>query len=82
MCLAGGGKMTFWSQSPLPHSGPLSLCHGPGPCLTLGADHIGWQEVVEALRSGARCVAQALQHWGMGGSTAAHWDGMMWLGGT
>lgn len=27
------------------------------------------------------CVAQDLQSWGMGGSTAAHWDGMMeWVG--
>lgn len=59
LCLAGGGKMTFWSQSLLPHSAP-SLCLGRG--LTLGADHIGRQEVAEALRSGEPCVVQALQH--------------------
>lgn len=52
LCPAGGGKMTFWSQSPLPHSAPLSLCHGPGLCLTLGAVHIGRREVAEAWRSG------------------------------
>lgn len=53
LCLAGGGKMTSWGRSPRPRSVPLSLCHGLGPCLTLGADHIGWQEVVEASGSGA-----------------------------
>lgn len=78
LCLAGG-RMTFWSRSPPARSAPPSLCHGP--CLTLGADQIGRQEVEEALRSGAQCVAQALQHWGMGGSMAARWDGMMCLGG-
>lgn len=82
LCLAGGGMMTFWSQQPLARSGPLSLYPGLAPYLPLGADHTGWQEAVEALWSGALCVAQALQHWGMRGSTAAHWDGMMGLGDT
>lgn len=80
LSLAGGGKRTSLSRSLLPHSGPLSLYLGPGP--TSGAVRIGRREVAEAWRSGARCVARALRYWGMGGSTVAHWDGTMWLGGT
>lgn len=80
MCPAGDGKMTSWNQCLLAHIDPPSLFHVPSPAL--GVDHIGWQEVVGASRSGVTCVAQVLQYWGKGGSIVAHWDGMRCLGGT